>query len=197
MSLKLLNENGQSVLIDLLIGITLFLLVIATGITILDNQLNAVREQQELLQQQKAAETTLNQLVSSTGMAINGSPNWEEATSIDDVKFVGLALADRIILPEKINKFKEYSNSDYDKTKGKLLMGYDFYFRLADPETGAPIKGCPDAGSNCEAGKTETYLTQTEGKKIDTAIVSKRIAAFYNNNKWVEVIAEIIVFKTR
>ncbi len=200
MSLKLLNEKGQSVLIDLLIGITIFMLVLAAGLTILNNQINAVTEQEELLQQQKAADTTLSQLVSSTGMTTTGGINWETlidstCSNIDsaNIKFFGLALTDRMILPAKINSFKTCAANKYDETKAKLLISYDFYFRLADPETGAPMKGCPDDTSSgkCEAGITG------EGKKIDTVTASKRVVAFYNGVEWVSAIAEINIFKTR
>lgn len=190
-----LDKKAQAVLIDLLIGITLFLLVIAAGLTILDNQINAVREQQELLAQQKAAETALNQLVTSTGLTASGETSWEDSTSIDEVKFVGLALTDRIIFSEKINKFKEYAINEYEKTKSKLLIGQDFYFRLMVPGTGdngTTMTGCPDTMGNCEAGKTEADLV-SEGKKIDTVMKARRIVAFKGGS----AIAEITIFKTR
>ena len=143
-----LDKKAQAVLIDLMIGMTLFLLVIAAGLTILDNQINAVSEQQELLALQKTADTALNQLATSTGLATSMETNWENTASIDDIKFIGLALTDRIILPAKINKFKEHAASEYEKTKGKLLIGNDFYFRLIVPGTGdngTTMTGCPDA----------------------------------------------------
>lgn len=197
MSARLLNKKAQSVMIDLVIGLALFLVILAVGITVLDNRVNALREQQELLQQQKSADNALSQLISTTGISKSGETNWEGAAGIDDVKFIGLALTDRIILPVKINKFIEYANSsnhaNYEETKAKLLIGYDFYFRLVDPETNSTLKGCPDSGSSCEAGKQESYLIGTEGKKIGTIIKSRRIAAFNG----VSTIAEITVFRTQ
>jgi hypothetical protein len=200
-----LNKKAQAVVMDLLIGISLALIIIAAGIIILDNQINAVSEQQELLAQQKTAEKALNQLVTSAGIATNGDTNWEDTTNIADVKFIGLALSDRIILPAKINKFIEYSNSNYEETKGKLLIGQDFYFRLIDPgivagtscdPNCATLKLCgPDSESNCAAGKTKDTL-EGEGKKIDTILKSRRVVAFKGVDT-IEAIAEITIFKTR
>jgi hypothetical protein len=183
-----LEQKGQAVFIDLLIGIILFFLVMAAAFIILDNQTTAVIEQQQTLSMQTNSETVLAQLVSGTGQTIDANSSWE-LYPIDQVKFIGLALTDRVILPEKINKFKEFSLIDYNKTKEKIMTEKDFFFRLVVPGTGdngTTMKGCPDETSDCAIGKNQAEL-ETEGKKIDSIIVQRRIVAFKGDSAIVEM----------
>ena len=100
---KNLNNSGQAVSFDVLIAVSLFLVILATTLTIWQNQ-NQESENQLILQDMQAAGArTLDFLVRSQGETITGTTNnWEEET-IDNTKFIGLAkirkLVERLIPP--------------------------------------------------------------------------------------------------
>ena len=125
------HVKGQSISIDLLFAMMMFLLLFNAALSIWGN--NAL-----FLQRQ----TTLNQLQSETMQVADllvrhsGNPeNWEEI-SLSEVDEIGLARTDRILDDAKVARLVELADevgdAEYDTVKIKMLAGRDFYFKLTN-----------------------------------------------------------------
>ena len=151
---KNLNNSGQAVSFDVLIAVSLFLVILATTLTIWQNQ-NQESENQLILQDMQAAGArTLDFLVRSQGETITGTTNnWEEET-IDNTKFIGLAKRQDVIDSAKLKKFIAYAKdaANYEITKAKMLLPYDYYFRVYMNSNGTGITIEEPEGTAMEGG---------------------------------------------
>ncbi|MDD5163029.1 MAG: hypothetical protein PHD95_02360 [Candidatus ainarchaeum sp.] len=136
------DKKAQAVSLDIVIGTTIFLAVLAIAVTIWENQNSFAENQLKDYEMAATSARTLNFIVKSPGEKINGGTDWQFAPSIDNVLFIGLAKRDRAIDSNKLAKFVEYGKiwpdceancfGDYEKTKAKLLLLGDmnYYFQI-------------------------------------------------------------------
>jgi hypothetical protein len=141
------DKKAQAVSLDIVIGTTIFLAVLAIAVTIWENQ-NSFAENQLIDYELEATSSrALNFMVKNLGEKTNGGTDWQFDPSIDNVLFIGLAKRDRAIDKNKLAKFVEYGKiwddcttncfENYEKTKAKILllgdMNYYFRFYYFDP----------------------------------------------------------------
>ncbi|GEM_PF-3848631 len=194
---KTFSEKGQAVSIDITVSITIFLLVLATLLTIWQNQNSSTQEQLITMDMQANGKRTLDFLVRSAGETTAGATTWETASfgncpNIGTTKFIGLAKRENVIDKTKLANFAECADftrsaTNYGLTMGKMLLTYDFYFRFLDRE-GNVIE--EPAGTQMVTGKNPASLGANY--KI---IILKRIVNYEGSNYNGEAVAELRVFR--
>ncbi len=126
------KSRAQATLPDVLMATFLFLLILVGIMTYAQNTQNAAQE-------------TVNRQ-SLDGIASNiaefiiknpGSPtNWETLNDINAVVQFGLAQKDRVLDPQKVVAFINYSNLDYSAVKTRLnIPVYEFYVEFSGGAT--------------------------------------------------------------
>jgi len=169
-----ISKKGQGIAIDFLFAVLIFLAMLNASIMLIDSNNKTVSDKTVLNQLNANAEQTIDMLVRTDGM-----PNDWEMKGIDEITLVGLAKGDRVLEEEKVEKFVQlaatHSSIDYNKLKSRLLIGYDYYFKITD-SGGSILK---------ETGQPSQMLRD----KMTAASV-KRIVNFNGD----EVIAEFTVY---
>ncbi|MCX6798474.1 MAG: hypothetical protein NTW59_00020 [Candidatus Diapherotrites archaeon] len=122
---------GQTIAVDFLFALLLFLLVLNSALSIWKNNSLLLEKQGTISGLQLEAIQAIDLLVRSSG-----SPdNWEER-SLAETQIIGLAKRDRVLDPAKVNRFvllsSAFGSDDYNGVKARLLVGRDFYFRLSN-----------------------------------------------------------------
>ena len=108
---------------DLFIALSLFLVVIVFTVLLFNNYSVHLNEEIETNDMLITAFQISDVLVSNSGYP----SKWEE--NISNTKNIGLATKDRIISKDKLNNF---TNLDYDTSRGLLKLYYNFYINLKD-----------------------------------------------------------------
>ena len=116
-------SKGQIIMNDLFIALSLFLVVIVFTVLLFNNYSVHLNEEIETNDMLITAFQISDVLVSNSGYP----SKWEE--NISSTKNIGLATKDRIISKDKLNNF---TNLDYDTSRGLLKLYYDFYINLKD-----------------------------------------------------------------
>lgn len=116
-------SKGQIIMNDLFIALSLFLVVIVFTVLLFNNYSVHLNEEIENNDMLITAFQISDVLVSNSGYP----SRWEE--NITSIKNIGLVTKDRIISKDKLNNF---TNLDYDTSKGLLKLYYDFYISLRD-----------------------------------------------------------------
>jgi len=167
---------------------------------------NSSAEQQLILQDMEAAGTrTIDFITRSPGETTSTQTqtptditDWENEPGLTTVKFIGLANRERVIDTAKIKQFVYYLNNNYADLKGKMLLGYDFYFRFYyfdDSGDQTPIKeplGTPMAG-----GLTLDQLRQLDTQKQYTNIIFTRIVNYEGTTYSGEAVIELQIYKEK
>jgi hypothetical protein len=136
-------ERGQGLAIDFLFAILVFLLLLNGSMVLIESSSKLSSDESILNALNSTALHTADMLVRT-----KGEPNdWHE-NDIGYAERVGLAKRDRVLESKRLSKFLEwsqsYGSSDYNKVKGLLLIGYDYYLKVSDSdgvvlhETGVP-----------------------------------------------------------
>lgn len=116
-------SKGQIIMNDLFIALSLFLVVIVFTVLLFNNYSVHLNEEIENNDMLITAFQISDVLVSNSGYP----SKWEE--NITSIKNIGLVTKDRIISKDKLNNF---TNLDYDTSKGLLKLYYNFYISLKD-----------------------------------------------------------------
>ena len=116
-------SKGQIIMNDLFIALSLFLVVIVFTVLLFNNYSVHLNEEIETNDMLITAFQISDVLVSNSGYP----SKWEE--NISSTKNIGLATKDRIISKDKLNNF---TNLDYDTSRGLLKLYYNFYINLKD-----------------------------------------------------------------
>lgn len=130
----MLNKKGQSVLIDLMMGILIFLLLMAATLSVWTGKATDLERERNLREMRSKTIEAMDFLIRS-----QGKPKYWETKLPTEIELIGLATNERVITEKKLNKFVELGNDTtaggyYYLIKEKLLLGnYDFYFRLSEP----------------------------------------------------------------
>lgn len=160
------SGGGQGIALDFLFAILVFLLVLNTSIILIESSGRVASEESVLNEINSSVSQTADMLVRTKGQP----DDWEEL-GIESVTRVGLARRDRVLDNAKLSRFLElgqfYGSSDYNKVKGLLLIGYDYYLRILDSggsvlyQTGVPSDGRWD-GMNAINAKRIVGLNEEE-----------------------------------
>ncbi len=127
------SERGQGMAIDFLFAILIFLFLLNASMLLIESSGKLASDESILNALNNTASRTADMLV-RTG----GEPDDWYQLDIDSVTIIGLAKRDRVLENKKLSKLLEwgqtYGSSDYNKVKGLLLIGYDYYFKVSDSE---------------------------------------------------------------
>lgn len=165
----MLGKKGQGIAIDFLFAVLLFLMILNASMTIIDNSNKNSANKAIVNSLNDTLSQTLDRLVRSGGEPVD----WEGKT-LDETILIGLAKRDRVLDNEKVERFSQWAGNysdltgDYNKTKSRLLMGYDFYFVLTD-SLGNTLKipGTPgDAWDNMQATNLKRVVNYNGGEAI-------------------------------
>lgn len=217
-----MHNKGQAIAVDLVIAVALFLVVLSALMAIWNNQ-NAMAQKQLILQDMKSVGTrTLDYMVKSPGETTTGTTSWEVCPACvipqdwlvhleNNVKFIGLAEHDRVLKQEKVEAFcgiktgeghfsGGYANDNPDETKEKILMNYDYFFRLSKINviTDEPPEFELEEIKKC--GRLPSSLAGTL-KEVAAQVNIKRIVNYQYQEGGVEknseALAELIVYYTK
>jgi hypothetical protein len=195
------NKKGQAIALDLAISITIFMIILAALLTVGGNQTTG--GEKELLQQEmySNAEKTMDFLTRSTG-ELNSNPpreKWESGIdstcsnwpATDNVVFVGLAGKENVLVPQKVAAFvkcSDYINRpvSYTAMKSKILMNYNYYFRLLDSK-GNVVED--PVGTKLMTGRLPVI------QDINTSIILRRAVSYEGTDYLGEAIAELQVYR--
>ncbi len=131
-------RKGQVTLIDLLMGGTIFLLLIVLLFTIFEQNKEILKEQDALNEMKEKCVRAINLLVTSQGIP----QNWKDL-EIGEIKELGLAEKSKKINEEKLVRFSNLaSGADYNSVKSLMnLTNYDFdlnFFGVDEVTAGVP-----------------------------------------------------------
>ena len=153
-----ISEKGQFFSPDLIIALIVFIVILAfffVSSHAMTTQISLYYTKNEL---EEVAHTVINPLI-----LFGGEPFDWEVQSFNDLNRIGLAKEKNVLDKEKVDRFVEFLESDYNALRTKMSLGkYDFKFELQD-FNGSIIK---------EAGHINAAFI--------ARIVQKRIASYEN-----------------
>ncbi len=130
-----MNSHGQALTLDLVIALVIFVFIIGLVITPMWNRSVVEISRSEIMYGMEHALTTVSeQLVRTTGVPENWQ--YENATvfGLADVKtdFGSRIALDRVLDPDKLLRFVENMEEDYNETRNMLLGSgkYDLYINI-------------------------------------------------------------------
>jgi hypothetical protein len=118
----------------------------------------------------------------------NSCLNWP---ATDNVVFVGLAGREGVLSQPKVSAFVKCANfavnpTGYEKMKSKILMNYDYFFRLLDSK-GKVLED--PIGTKLMTGR------QPLNQDINTSIILRRAVSYEGTDYKGEAIAELLVYR--
>lgn len=131
--LNKLNEKGQAVATDLLLGTTVFFAVFAILSGIWINNAGIAVSERSFQELEAKAVQTAEFLVKVQGIPYN----WQ-SQAIEEVNAIGLARKERVLDEKKVEKLQEWSvGGNYSKLKEIMnVEGFEFYFKVSEFEGG-------------------------------------------------------------
>ena len=124
------TKKGQVFTWDLAISISIFLIVIAMLFYMWDTTISKVTETREIYEMESIATEAAEQLIRTPGVP----HDWEDTDKYEVINISSIGLANvepRVLNDEKILRFVDLANSDYDTMRALLgIREYDFYFNM-------------------------------------------------------------------
>lgn len=166
-----LGLRGQIFSTDLIVASTVFLLILTFSIVFSSDTANKISLSEKNNLREQAAITAASALVYSAGSPVN----WETLADISGVTSIGLADSRNEIGKQKLQKIKEFSQSNYETVKDLLgLSRYGLKVEVLDMQN----------------NQTITEFGQEPGPEQETSTVN-RFAGFDEK----EVIVRVKVFE--
>lgn len=148
-----LHQRAQATLPDILMATFLFLLILVGIVTYAQNTQNAAQETVNRRSLDNVTSNIAEFIIKNTGIP----SNWELLNDINHVTQFGLAQKDRVLDPQKVVSFINYSNSDYTTVKSRLnIPAYEFYVTFSG---GAVLSAGQFPPSNRPASVVQRLVT--------------------------------------
>lgn len=128
----MIGSQGQTSMLELLIGTMLVLVVIIAILNSLQVTFSNVQSQGRFSDISRLSGNALQTLIRSPGMTKDKNSSWENQTTTRDINQFGLAKMPLVLSEIKVRKFKVWTKStDYTIVAQKLGLGnYDFSLML-------------------------------------------------------------------
>jgi hypothetical protein len=126
------KSRAQATLPDILMATILFLLILVGIMTYAQNTQHAAQETVNRQSLDAVSSNIAEFIIKNPGIP----SNWELLSDITQVTQFGLAQKDRVLDPQKVVAFINYTNFDYTATKTLLhIPAYEFYVEFSGGAT--------------------------------------------------------------
>lgn len=175
-----INRRGQTAMLELMIG-TVLVLVLLVAITSSFAATYTGGETERIVTGLSlTGENALDRLLSSGGMSIDGTSNWEKETVLTNVSDVGFAVSPYMVSAEKLSAFARFTNSDYYRLKQLMgLDAYDFSLDVVVRDCTSPCSGSftdsPVFASQSASQNNESFagMGRVAAQKVFTVVVQR------------------------